>query len=84
VIDMAETSIPFGITVGFCKKYREENKVCLFSQCWGCSRFSKANPEKTCFYIPSSNNGCNLLINYLKKQTKDCSNSADLFQLPMH
>jgi hypothetical protein len=55
---MAENSIPFDVAVGFCKKYREEHKVRLFSQCWGCLRFSKADPEKMCFYKPSSNNGC--------------------------
>ena len=58
---MAEHSIPFDIAFDFCKQYREKHKVRMFSQCWGCIRFSKGNPEKMCFYKPPSNNGCKLV-----------------------
>ncbi len=41
-----------------CKAHREKNGVKMFSQCWGCVRFSKEVPEKMCFYNPPNNNGC--------------------------
>jgi hypothetical protein len=55
---MTEVSIPFENAVELCRYFREEHKVRMFSQCWGCVRFSKGNPEKMCFYKPPSNNGC--------------------------
>ncbi len=55
---MAESVIPLEAAVVCCKAYREENKVRVFSQCWGCQRFSKGNPENRCFYKPPTNRGC--------------------------
>jgi hypothetical protein len=41
-----------------CQMYIGKHKARLFSQCWGCLKFSKNNPEKMCFYKPPDNNGC--------------------------
>jgi len=41
-----------------CKKYRDEHKVRLFSQCWGCLKYSKEESTKMCFYNPPDNHGC--------------------------
>jgi len=55
---MAEgNSIPLEAANACCKAFREENKVRIFSQCWGCERFAKGNPENKCFYKPFSNRG---------------------------
>jgi len=47
-----------------CKKYRDEHKVRLFSQCWGCLKYSKEEPTKMCFYHPPDNHGC-IFVNQL-------------------
>jgi hypothetical protein len=44
--------------IKLCKKYRDEHKVRVFSQCWGCLKFSKQEPVKMCFYNLSDNRGC--------------------------
>ena len=44
-----------------CKKYRDEHKVRLFSQCWGCLKFSKEESIKMCFYNPPENRGCKFI-----------------------
>ena len=41
-----------------CKRYRDEHKVRLFSQCWGCVKYSKEEPTKMCFYNSTDNRGC--------------------------
>jgi hypothetical protein len=51
-------SIPFEKAVELCKAHRDKNKVRMFSQCWGCVRFSKEEPSKMCFYSPPENRGC--------------------------
>ncbi len=54
-----------------CKVHREKNRVRMFSQCWGCVKYSKDVPEKMCFYKPPSNDGCkhvNQMYEYLNKQ----------------
>jgi hypothetical protein len=62
-----EDSISFDAAFDCCKQYREMHKVRLFSQCWGCVKFSKGNPEKMCFYKPPSNTGCKF-VNELYKE----------------
>ena len=47
--------------IELCKEYREKHKVLMFSQCWGCLRFSKEEPSKMCFYKPPTNRGCNFV-----------------------
>ncbi len=55
---MINNKISLEEAIKFCKKYRDEHKVRVFSQCWGCLKFSKQEPEKMCFYNPSDNRGC--------------------------
>ncbi len=64
---MSESSIPTEIALNFCKSYREEHKVRVFSQCWGCLRFSKGEPQKMCFYKPPNNDGCKFVNDHYKK-----------------
>ena len=52
------TPIPLERAIELCKAYREKHKIRLFSQCWGCLRFSKEEPQKMCFYKPPANRGC--------------------------
>jgi hypothetical protein len=56
-----EIQIPLDKAFELCKTYREKNKVKMFSQCWGCVKFSKEVPEKMCFYKPPNNNGCKIV-----------------------
>ena len=54
-----------------CKAHREKNRVRMFSQCWGCVKYSKDVPEKMCFYKPPGNDGCkhvNQMYERLNKQ----------------
>ncbi len=50
-------SIPVEKAIELCKEYRDKHKARLFSQCWGCLKFSK-EPSKMCFYSPPENRGC--------------------------
>ena len=51
-------NIPVEEAVELCERFRSKKKVRLFSQCWGCMKYSKGDPEKMCFYDPPSNRGC--------------------------
>ena len=55
---MSKLSIPLDKAFELCKSHRKKNGVRLFSQCWGCVRYSKEVPEKMCFYRPPTNDGC--------------------------
>jgi len=61
--------IPLEKAVELCREYRNQHKVRLFSQCWGCVRFSKEEPAKMCFYNPPENRGCKF-INKLFDESK--------------
>lgn len=50
-------AIPPAVAFQLCEEIRKERDVKLFSQCWGCVKFSKNNPEKMCFSGPT-NRGC--------------------------
>jgi len=54
----SEITIPLKKAHELCKVHREKNGVRLFSQCWGCVRYSKDVPEKMCFFKPPTNDGC--------------------------
>ncbi len=41
-----------------CKAHRKKNGVRVFSQCWGCVKYSKDAPEKMCFFNPPNNDAC--------------------------
>ena len=47
---VSSISIPFEKALELCKLHRQKHKVRLFSQCWGCLRYSKEEPTKMCFY----------------------------------
>ena len=51
-----------------CKEIRQEKPVRLFSQCWGCIKYSKEDPTKMCFYDPPTNPGCNKINKRFDKQ----------------
>ena len=54
----SEIIISFDKAFELCNLHREKYGVRMFSQCWGCVRFSKGDPEKMCFYKPPNNDGC--------------------------
>ena len=53
--------IPTNIAFDLCKNIRNEKGVRLFSQCWGCIKFSKNDPTKMCFSSSPDNRGCSLV-----------------------
>lgn len=59
---MSEFSVSQERALELCKSFRDKHKVRLFSQCWGCLRFSKEVPDKMCFYKPPNNDGCRFII----------------------
>ncbi|HLN45226.1 MAG TPA: hypothetical protein VK209_05920, partial [Candidatus Sulfotelmatobacter sp.] len=44
-----------------CSEIRAEKGIKIFSQCWGCLRFSKGNVTKICFSNKLGNRGCSLV-----------------------
>jgi len=56
-----EKPIPEDVAFELCKKIREGKKVRIFSQCWGCVKYSKEDHTKMCFYGPPMNRGCGLI-----------------------
>jgi len=46
--------------LNICEEIRKEKGVKLFSQCWGCVKFSKNDPDKMCF-SGADNRGCKLV-----------------------
>jgi hypothetical protein len=65
----SEITIPLDKAFELCTAHREKHGVQMFSQCWGCVRYSKENPEKMCFYKPPNNDGCKK-VNKLFEETK--------------
>jgi hypothetical protein len=51
--------IPDDVALKLCKEIQQEKSAKLFSQCWGCLKYSKEDPKKMCFYDPPKNRGCN-------------------------
>jgi hypothetical protein len=52
---LSEISIPLETAAELCKAYRDRHGARLFTQCWGCVKYSKGVPEKLCFYNPPNN-----------------------------
>jgi hypothetical protein len=65
----SEISIPLDKAFELCKIHRAKNGARLFSQCWGCVRFSKEAPEKMCFYKLPNNDGCKI-VNRLFEESR--------------
>jgi hypothetical protein len=57
----SETPIPKDEAMKLCSEIRKEKGIKLFSQCWGCMRFSKGDSEKMCFNSKPDNRGCRLV-----------------------
>jgi hypothetical protein len=54
--------IPTDVALRLCEAVQEEKGVRLFSQCWGCLKFTKGDPMKRCFVTPSGDNrGCRFI-----------------------
>jgi hypothetical protein len=66
-----EVSISLDQAVQLCRTYLEKHKARLFSQCWGCLKFSKNNPEKMCFHKTPQNSGCRFVNDLYKSQKKN-------------
>jgi hypothetical protein len=64
---MSDIKLSLEDAYSYCKKYREEKKVRMFSQCWGCVKFSKGDPKKMCFYDPPDNNACKFVNKQAQK-----------------
>lgn len=61
-------AIPRDVASRLCSEIRCEKGVKLFSQCWGCVRFSKGDPAKMCFNNKEGNRGCGLVNKRFDKQ----------------
>jgi hypothetical protein len=62
-------TIPSDKALELRKAYREKNGVRVFSQCWGCIKFSGNNTEKMCVHKPPNNDGCKI-VNRLFEESK--------------
>jgi hypothetical protein len=61
-------SISLDQAIDLCRQYLEKHEARLFTQCWGCLKFSYRVPQKMCFYKPPYNNGCRFVNELYKKQ----------------
>jgi hypothetical protein len=61
-------TIPEDIALKICTNIRQEKPVRIFSQCWGCLKYSKEDTKKMCFYDPPKNRGCNKINKRFDKQ----------------
>lgn len=75
--------ISLEVAIKLCKKYRDEHKVRLFSQCWGCLKFSKEESTKMCFYNPPDNHGCKFVNQLTETAVGDIPEATDKI-LPKH
>ena len=57
----SDGAIPRDEAAKLCSEIRSEKGVRLFSQCWGCMRFSKGDPQKMCYSNKPDNRGCGLV-----------------------
>ncbi len=56
-----EENIPRDVAFQLCEEIRMEKAGKWFTQCWGCVRFSKNDPNKMCFSSRPDYRGCNLV-----------------------
>lgn len=64
----SDIRIPLDKAFELCRAHRDMKGVRLFSQCWGCVKYSKEDPEKMCFYNPPIHDGCKF-VNKLFEST---------------
>lgn len=53
--------IPRETAIRLCNEIREKKERRLFSQCWGCVKFSKGSFDKMCAAGKPDNRGCSLV-----------------------
>jgi len=61
MVDEDLRPIPKEIASQLCNRIKEQKARKLFTQCWGCVKASKGNPEKMCYYKPPDYRGCGLV-----------------------
>jgi len=68
--EIMESDISLSIQEAYklCQVHREKHKPRLFSQCWGCVKYSKENPERMCLYKPPTNDGCQFVNRLYERQ----------------
>ena len=44
----ATTALPMDLAQELCEQIQRRQPIKLFTQCWGCVRFSKGDPQKMC------------------------------------
>jgi hypothetical protein len=54
-------AIPREVAIQLCDEIRREKEHKLFTQCWGCVRFSKADFTKMCVSSTPDYRGCKLV-----------------------
>lgn len=60
---MAE-KLSMDAAVQLCNEVQSTQIIKIFTQCWGCTTFSKGDPAKMCGGIVA----CNLVLNRYRKQ----------------
>lgn len=60
---MAET-LSMGVAVRICLEVQKGQLIKIFTQCWGCTAFSKGDPAKMCGGLVA----CNLVLSRYRKQ----------------
>jgi hypothetical protein len=53
--------IPYESALKICTEILGGRPPKLFSQCWGCLRFSKGDPARMCFNSSPDHRGCGLV-----------------------
>lgn len=54
-------AIPKDTALQLCEEIRKEKSSKLFTQCWGCVKFSKGDPSKMCLSGTPDYRGCKLV-----------------------
>ncbi len=69
-VNQMSKPIPFETAIELCREYRDKHRVRLFSQCWGCIKFSK-EPTKMCFSNTLENRGCKFVNELYDRVARD-------------
>jgi len=64
-------AIPRDVAMQLCSEILEESRGKWYRfgcwQCWGCTKFSKGDPDRMCFSNKEGYRGCNLVNNRYDK-----------------
>lgn len=67
-------AIPKDIALQLCAEIRQENRGKWYSldywQCWGCTKFSRGNPECMCMNSQAGCRGCKLINARFDRQVR--------------